>query len=65
MREKVAGVGRCCFLPRLVAFFTMPEEFHSVKKTFRFWSSNQRLTRYIRVDLPDLSSPSNAMRLPG
>jgi hypothetical protein len=36
MREKVVGVRSCCFLPRLVAFFTTPEEFHSVKKTFRF-----------------------------
>ena len=42
MREKVVGVSRFCFFPLRVAFRTIPEEFHSVKKTLYPDSSSHR-----------------------
>src|SRR6266851_10530698 len=63
--ENVVGVSNRRCLPRRVADFTSGDEFHSVKCSRYPPISNQRLSKYSCVLLPEPSVPSTTINAPG
>src|ERR1041384_5921710 len=63
--EKVVGVRRFLFLPRLMVCFTSAEEFHSVKKTRYFAPTSHCWRSRSWADFPDPPIPSTVMSRPG